>query len=288
MCGLNTKVTLATTTQSVSLTATPALVDTGGKAGEELFFSLQLTNNSDAILPIHMSARDSRSRQGQAEEIMQSLSAKDWVTYSEPDFILQAGEVTVVQIALQIPEDANPGGYYADLAIQALNLEREGSVIAMQPELVVQLLVTVTGEIKRDLRANLDSPSTVITHASTGSSIAYVVANQGNIHTLFTPTLYIERDEDVVAVESPAEIVLPNESRRIIFEVPASLGIGVYTARMQLDTGASIKELVGQSVQLIVLPFDPKLLLSIPLAGIAAYLYCIRRRIALAVVVITK
>lgn len=280
---------VAAVTYSTSLTAMPAVIDTGGEAGAETSFSFLLTNNSESILPIQMGSRDSRAREGQTEELMRSLSAKDWIVYAEPDFILQAGETKQINARLKIPENANPGGHYTDIVVQPLNLGQEDDAIASQPELAVQVLVSVAGDIEEDLRVTLGGPSTVIFSPSAGNSLAYTVKNNGNIHTLFMPGLKVSGKEGEGTIkELPPEIILPGEVKRITATVSEPLKTGVYSAHLAIKYGTPAEEAKSPEVRVFALPFNPKLLFIVPLILIAIYAYRRRQRLVSAAKIIIK
>ena len=276
-------------TRTTSVTAMPAVVDVGGEAGKETRFSFQITNNGQAALPIHMSTKDSRVREGQTKELMQALSAKGWVVYDEPDFILQARETRQVLVTLKIPKDASPGGHYAELMVRSLSLERDDGVIATQPELAVQMFVTVAGNLREDLKISAGGPSTMFFNSAASNFLTFNVTNDGNIHTLFTPKLQLKhkRQEDVVAKSQP-ELLLPGEKKQVSFELPSGLRPGLHTTKMFFSYGTPSKEAESHHVRVMLLPFSPKLLLLIPLVAIAIYAYRIRQRIISAIRILTE
>ncbi len=275
-------------TRVVSLTASPAILETTGEAGGKASISFQVKNNSETTLPIHMSTRDSRQRDGQPEGLMRSLSAKEWVKFTEPDFILQANETKTIEATVLIPENTPSGGHYVDLVVQPLSLENDDGVIATQPELAVQVMAAVSGDTKENLRISLDGPSTIIASPSRSNTVSYSITNDGNIHTLYSPSLYISRGGDQQTVSSHPEIILPGEVKKVTFTVPHPLSAGVYSSQIKFNYGTNPKEAIGPEIRIIALPFDPRLLLIFPAIVVAAYGYYIRHRVVKAVKIITR
>lgn len=275
-------------THAVSLTATPAVLDTGGEAGNEVKVAFRLKNNADAVLPIRLSARDPQVKNGQSQEEVEAMSAASWIAFTQPDFVLQANETKKVEATLRIPEDASPGGHYADLVASPLSLESDEEFISAQPELVVQMLVSVPGEITEEIKSTLSSRGTIITSQASKEELTFDVTNHGNIHTLFQPRVYLSGKDSEEVIELNPVILLPKEARRLSFSLPGALSPGIYSAEMRLDYGTPPREETSQTVQIIILPFSPILLLGIPLAALILYGIRIRRRVLAATRIILK
>ncbi len=275
--------------QDVSLTANPAIIDVGGETGKEVSFSFQLTNNNDTVLPVHLSTRDSRAREGQADDLMRSLSAKQWISFIEPDFILKANETKQVNARVHIPEDASPGGHYTDILATVLSLEGDSSTVATQPELAVQMLISATGEINEMLDVTTNGPTNMFLNRRIPNTISsFTVTNRGNIHTVFTPVLYLENKKNTIEVKATPEVLLPGESRALVFKVPPTTQLRIYSGQVRFSYGVAQKDATSPEIRIMVLPFDPKLLLIAPCILVGAYAYRIRTRIVHAVKVITK
>lgn len=272
----------------VSLTASPAIIDAGMTAGGETNVSFKVTNNSAAILPIHMNVRDSRTREGQPGDLMSRLSARAWVTFANPDFILQPKESKDIDAVVRAPKDAPSGGHYADLIVQPLSLESDSGIVIAKPELVVQLLVNVAGNMKESLDVILDGPSLVVTSPSSLKTISFKIKNNGNIHTLFSPKLYLFNNRKGATIDSQPEIVLPGEIKKISFTLPKDLQLGVFRSKLSFDYGAPSKSTESQVLHIVVLPFQVSLLLIIPLLAVTFYAYHIRRQLKRAFTVIIR
>lgn len=276
-------------TQDVSLTAAPAILDVGGRPGDEVKVSFRLTNNTDAVVPIQVIARDSQIRNGQTAELVRTLSAKSWLDFEQPDLVLQAKESKDIRASLRIPEDASPGGHYADLIAQPLILEGSDGFIATQSELAVQLLISVAGDISEELRIDLSGPSSIITARGEGRKLAFDISNPGNSHILFRPRLYLQKgDDDHAVVELLPQVVLPSERKRVEFELPDDLPFGVYSAQASADYGAQATEAKSTAMRIIVVPFGPLLLLAAPVSALAIYGFRVRYRILAATRIITN
>ena len=226
-------------TRTVTLTATPAIIDTGGTPDSETTFSFQIKNDADVVLPIRIVARDALVKDGQTAEEVRAMSARNWVSFTQPDFVLQGNEAKFIEGTLKIPQDASPGGHYADVVVSPLSLETDEDIVAAQPELIVQMLITVPGEVREELHSTLKSPGTVILSKSAEKDILFEVKNHGNIHTLFQPKVYIRQDgEDVTTIDMKPQIILPKESRVLHFlllpisyrHLPSANGIHLWLA----------------------------------------------------------
>jgi len=276
-------------TRTVTLTATPAVVDTGGKAGEEVKVSFKLTNSADVVLPIQMSTRDTRPRDGQSPELVRSLSAKGWIEFTEPDFILKANETKTVEATLFIPSDAPSGGHYADMVVKPLSLEGDDGFIAAQPELAVQMLISVAGTIREDITTDREGPSTIITHSASKEELTFTVQNRGNIHTIFQPRLTLQKGKgSLESINQQPVIILPSENKKMTYRLLDKLSAGIYRVQAINSFGTPNKDATSSEIRVIVLPFNPKVLFVIPLMVLAVYAFRARSRLIQAVKAITR
>jgi hypothetical protein len=270
--------------KGVSVTAMPAILDLGGDPGEELPFSFVLRNNSETVAAVRLNARDSRARSGQTEELMRSLSAKDWITFQIKDFLIQPHEEQEVTGTVRIPNESGPGGRYSDIAIQLLgSVSEQDILISSQPELVIQMLLTVTGEISEELTIEAAGQKTLFLDRSGATTIStFSILNEGNIHTSFTPTLHMKNAKNSIADDADSEILLPGEKRVVSFAIPDSAQLRLYKTHLSVTYGHNLEE-TSPEINVFILPFNPKLLLLGLCLPLIAYGFMRRERVGRAI-----
>ena len=276
----------ATQTSPTTITASPAVIDVGGQAGQSIPFIFELTNGGDTALPLHLTSRDSRLREGQSEASMNTRSATSWVSFAESDFILVSGERREVRATLHIPDNASGGGYYADIIVQPLSFEGTGESIVARPELAVQLFASITGDINEELTVSPTGPSSVVIGRQSRSTLSYTIQNKGNTHTLFTPKLELHNKKHSLVIDSAPEILLPGERKVVSFTIPSNIELRMYSAQVRFTYGAPGKDAIGPETRIIVLPFSPTLLLVFLLLPIASATYFYHERLKRAIYVL--
>lgn len=249
--------------KSASLTAFPAILEVAGLAGDEAGVSFKLTNNTDSIMPIHLSTRNMAPRSGQPEEYIAALSAKSWLVLEEKDFILNAHQTKEVKAKITIPAEAPAGGRYADIVVHVLSLEGSTDLLDTKPELVVQVLVTVGGSIDEQIILKNKNRTIIFLKAGSRIEMSYEIENIGNTHNLFLPELLLMKGQNIESAHQDSPVILlPKEKREISIPVTESSAAGVYKAGLKASYGTPLKTARSKNSLVIITPFHPMWLAS--------------------------
>ncbi len=276
-CDVGISTNASAESQEVSISAVPSILDKGGAPGENVPFSVNITNDSQYVLPIHLASRPMLGMEGETDEFLQANNAQQWIKFDEPNFLLDAGKTKEIKGSLVIPREAGPEGYYADIIVKPLGMRGESGSVTTQPELTIRMLVRVSGEAIEKIEATKQGSSLVVTRRSTKQNLIFTLKNAGNVHELVRPVLHVtQRNRTVYTTAAEPMFVLPRETRQISFDLPSSVGGGMYEAKLLYDYGAPLKHGVSPSYRVVVMPFSPVIILLVPI-GFGAYIIWKRR-----------
>jgi hypothetical protein len=148
-----------------------------------------------------------------------------WVTFSKSTLVLQKDERTEIRYQVNVPQGAEPGGYY--LALFATHSPSTDSSAGIAPtERVASLLyLGVAGEASRAGKLiQLNSPSVVFTSTDWSA----LLQNTGTLHyrSKYTTATYTLFNQQLSSQED-SRLILPNSVRLIegSFDKPDWLGI---------------------------------------------------------------
>jgi hypothetical protein len=111
--------------QEIKFSVAPEIFERTVKRGDEFSEKIKIRNNSNVPLPIEALTTNFGSQEesgtitfyeeptpiGGKDDI--SYNPRKWITIENPNFILDPGEVEEVDLKINIPEGAEPGGHYA-------------------------------------------------------------------------------------------------------------------------------------------------------------------------------
>jgi hypothetical protein len=235
-CAVSFSPNVSAQSSEISISAVPSILDKGGAPGESLPFSVNVTNDSKYVLPIHLAVRPMLGMEGETNEFLQANNAEQWIKFEEPDFLLGAGKTKEIKGQLVIPRDAGPEGYYADIVVRPLGVRTEAGSVSTQPELTIRMLARVSGDAIEKIETTKQGSSLVFTSRSTKQNIVFTLKNTGNVHELVRPVLHVTRgNRNVYKKATEPMFVLPRETKQISFDLPGSIGGGIYEAKLLYD-----------------------------------------------------
>ncbi len=283
--------TVQVSADQTSLSVDPAIIDTGGEPGQLVASEIRITNQSESFRPILLSARPLLLSQPEGDPSGTVIrNADTWISFDTSEFILSPGEQKVVSVQLRIPESAGPGGHYADILVRALVLDEPGRLTTALPEVAVTTLVTVTGDIVENHKTALIGGLFRIV-SSTGQSplVSYEVSNEGNVHSLFAPSLSITAENGAVySVDNEPTVLLPGESETIVFSLPEEITSGFHWAELDYSYGSPAQAVDSQRSELLIVPFSLYWLI-LPAIGLFSFvMYRYRNRIQKALRILIK
>ena len=162
-----------------------------------------------------------------------NADAYSWVKLDTTRFHLKAGETTVVEYSLQVPERAAPGGHYGVIfaETQPTAQQSEGNSVVRKKRVGTLLYATVNGKVINE--GEVVSTTIPFWQQQPPLTATMRVKNTGN--TDFT-------DDTVITVKdifgntkfqaTKQHTVLPNTTRKIVLEWPGSSWFGLYNVEV--------------------------------------------------------
>jgi len=198
-------------------------------------------------------------------DINDGRNISSWISFSEDEIILQAGEKREVSFQVSVPRDAEPGGRYGSLIYTPV-VEVNEDQVAVATRVASLLLITVAGEeVLTGELTRFDLQQAEI-HGDRPFAFAVGLRNTGNIHIKPTGTIsltneagekltgiarYLDRqtNEEVITDEIPVNIlggnILPDSTRVFQPEWSDNIAAGSYTADLSLIYGADVQPLTS-------------------------------------------
>lgn len=244
--------------QTSGLSIEPAIIDAGATPGSSIERTLNVINTSDAMLPIRLSTQPMRANDADGIPV-EVTNAQDWIAFDEADFILEPNENRVINVSIDIPDEASPGGHYADIVLRALVLERAGQSVVTMPELTASVFVSVAGDITEQHDTVLNGRLFRLRPSAQPGELSYVVTNSGNIHSLFIPALRLEHpgSGEITSIQLEPTLLLPSESRELTFTLPDDISLGLNKALLDYRYGTEQQTVDSQTAEVFVVPFSP-------------------------------
>ncbi len=240
----------AQTVNTSSLAVDPSIVQQIIAPGSSKSFAIDVINVLGEPLPVHLSVVP---MDGYIND-----PAINWVSFPEPDIILQPKQVQSVGVNVSVPKNGEPGGHY--LTIYATPLVPVNSLTSKQAHQLVRVgvltSIIVKGKIVQNesitgFRANKGF------YLSTPVNFNVGLKNSGNIHLLITGnvSIYNYSDKKVKTLAFPASIILPKTSKNISLTWNHPWALGPYTARVSLIYGTNHNSVTYKDVSFWVLPW---------------------------------
>ena len=180
-------------------------------------------------------------------------SMKSWVAPLN-SITLNPKEIKKLSVTINVPSDAAPGGYYADVRFTASAPELNNSGVSLSASLGSLLLIKVNGEVKENMSVTEVGASfeaggkNNILFESSPIYLFERIKNNGNIHEQPTGQMTITdmfgKKIAVANVNLQLKNVLPNSVRRFEQTIDKSLIgdkflFGKYSVKMKLTYGAT-------------------------------------------------
>lgn len=189
-----------------------------------------------------------------AEEI---FDVSSWITIEPADFILQPQEKKEIQVTINVPEEAEPGGHYAALYFQPLI---PVEVLSPQTAFLTARVGTlgffvVKGEIVEE--AELEEIEVARVQQFGPVDFGIPIKNSGNVHILpsgkITVTDIFGRERE--AIELAPTTVLPHTSKVIEGQWEKKFLLGRFVVEAEVSYGSPGRELTAGPVVFWVVPW---------------------------------
>lgn len=255
---------------------------------------ITLSNLTNLPIPIKVTKQSFTPKEKLAipEDKLQIYDASSWIQLSDSDtdFILQPQEVKNIEIVINQPENASPGGHYATIIFEPLipeGLVSQNSVY-VYARVAALIFMQVKGEIKEDV--SLESLSNNLINEPGVVNFNLNLKNNGNSHIRPKSEILIKNaftQEEVLKANFQEGIVLPGTIRTFPVQFEPSGIFGIYTVKTTVNYGAENIVLDTPNNYFIVMPYKP-LIAILAVILIIIYIRAFRKRLEKAIKVLIK
>lgn len=240
--------------EEITTAAIPPRLEITAKAGEVVHTQLKIRNESDSTLLYSVSVDDFIVSDTEGtpipvtEEVSARWSMKRWI--KSPDLIpVDAHQSQVVNLTINVPSDALPGGHYAMVTYQpnpdakVTDLKKTGSLIGQRTGSL--LYMTVAGPINQN--ASLIRFFTSKFHEFGPIKIEGLVSNASDIHVNAKGNIIIKDFLGNKVATLPVETgnIFPEASRSFESVWNQKWGYGRYSANLELAYGTAGGIIIG-------------------------------------------
>ena len=132
---------------TTEIAVTPAVVDIPVEPGMSFDSAIRVRNGSDQSLPISVIAQSLIVDDEPLGSINRGrYDVSSWIRFKSSSLLLEPGGSQLVEFTITVPQDASPGGHYAQINMRALQLEKElvsDNTTIIFPEVSVPVILTV-------------------------------------------------------------------------------------------------------------------------------------------------
>lgn len=272
-----------------ALSASPAILETVLELNKPTQTTINIQNNTNFPLPIKGSSSAFLATETIKEKDKNTFNASRWITLDPADFILQPNELKKITVTISPPKDAEPGGHYATIYFRPLIPEdavSSGGNVSLARIGILAMMI-VPGDITPELSL---SPLSAPVWSSFGPVKFWSsLTNSGNVHLLPSSTLTIKNiwGQTVAELKSEPTIILPHTTKEHNFVWDKELGLGPYTGTLTTNYATDQKPLISNTVTTYLLPWPLILGAFVVLTTIYKIFIVNRRRLVLAIKVLT-
>lgn len=235
-----------------------------GNPGDVLNETIKVNNNSQSAITYTTSVEDF-SASGDTGGISvnddpnaptTNFSLKKWIVLEPSQFTVAANSQKLVNMQIVIPKNAEPGGHYATVRVNAGGGNVSGGGASVQSQLNSLVLLRVSGNVTEKL--TLQTFNTSQYYYQYGPiNFNLKTKNIGNVHVAPTGTIVITDIFNHKVAEIPLRLanVLPSASRAITTSWTEKSMVGKFTATLVANygDGTNIQPLTA-STSFIVFP----------------------------------
>lgn len=225
------------------ISVAPAIIDVAINPGETQNRQITIRNTNEFAIPISFEVQQLVSNDAIFDNASALSSASDWITISDSALLFAGGDTKKINLGISIPEDASPGGHYAQISIRALSLEQnnsgESSIVV--PEITASVFITVAGDIVDNFEFGERISVHPFSRLNSENSIDFSIRNIGNTHGLITPILVISDKEGQVVHEEQltVKLILPGTTKNYLESWQVPTAYGKYEARLEFKIGGT-------------------------------------------------
>lgn len=255
---------------------------------------ITLSNLTNLPIPIKVTKQSFTPKEKLSipEDELHIYDASSWITIdnTDTDFILQPQEIKNIEITINQPENASPGGHYATIIFEPLipeGLISQNSVY-IYARVAALMFMQVRGEIIEDV--SLEGISTNLINEPGLVNFNLNLKNNGNSHIRPKSQIVINNvltHEEVLKANFQEGIVLPGTVRTFQSQFESNTLFGIYSYKTTINYGADNLVLETPTQYFFVFPYKLAFLLIFIILFLI-YIKTFRRRISKAVKVLFK
>ncbi len=235
---------------NLSLTATPVRLGDDFsirlKPGEKKQVQIKVRNGSEEAVALESKATDFIVAEDGFTPVLIDTKQADsrwslvsWLTLVPAEHKLNSEEVAVVNVLIEVPKDALPGGHYAMIyhrPLSATPVTESGSGISQRVGTL--LYVVVEGEINEEAYISRFNWPKFLENGPINFSLK--IDNQSDIHINTKPVLKIYNlfGKEVANLEIEAKNIFPKSEREFVGSWNKVWGFGYYKAIVEASYGS--------------------------------------------------
>jgi len=268
-----------------ALGVSPAIIELVLEPGGVKEKSITVFNVTNFPLPVKGSAESFFVVEDVEQEARDIFDVSLWITIEPADFILQPQEKKEIQITIDVPGEAEPGGHYASLYFQPLIPEQ---VLSPQTAFLTARVgalgfFVVRGEITE--KASLESLEVKKFRQFGPVDFKAPIVNQGNVHILPSGELTVTDilGREVKKIKLTPTAVLPRTTKKLEATWDKKFLLGKFKVQAKVSYGSENRELISDPTVFWVVPWLPLSVGGGLLTFLAVFCIMFRKRVVLAV-----
>ncbi len=239
----------------------PAKIEVWAEPGEELNREIVITNRAGYPLYFKISKEDFIGHEDPAKvtkflgEQASSFSLKQWLIPDKENFVLEHGQRAHLNIKIQIPGQAEPGGYYAAVFVASQPEPGSEAQVKVVSRVGSLFFVRVKGDVQES--GKLKGITTPKSYYQKGPvEFDLLSQNTGNVHLVPYGIIEIENllGRKVDQIELDPWFVMPQSSRirKVVWDKKSLFGLYQATAKINRGYDNIIDQ---ESVRFVVAPW---------------------------------
>ncbi len=275
-----------------AVTVSPVTFELFAQPGETVNSQVRISNESDSSVAVSMGAEsfvpigeEGRVALDDSEEHA-GFSLASWIEMNKTSFTLQPKDIQIIDFAVNVPLNAEFGGYYASILART-SADTSGGGVGVAQKIGALLLMQVAGDVEEQLRVKSFTAPNFSEYGPV--TITARFENSGSVHLKPRGDITLKNafGKEVAKVDMPQNNVLPDSIRKIEVPIGERDMFGKYTANMLVIYGSTNEPLSAQ-VSFWVIPWKITLLVLAGLVILLVFLYRGRVRLRKALRILFK
>lgn len=237
------------------LSVSPAIVDNTVDPGASFTVPITLANITERAVPIEVSKTRLETDQVPNPAFAGRYDVSSWLAPDTDGFLLQSQANHTINIKVDVPLNAEPGGHYGTIYFGALtpaSAQNAGKTV-LNARVGVVFLLTVRGDVNAGARLSGPIETKTVQWDAGATNFHFGLQNTGNVHFQPQGQLVVKDlfGRKVKSLPLKPGVVLPGAELK--YDVAWERGVrpGIYTAEVKI---AASVDLEGKSKRFVILP----------------------------------